>query len=555
MPPAGDKFFLHGGGTSRTFPRLVIPVEKLHNASLPAVVAEAARNQLGIELSYLGPVALDPSAEHCGIVVAASANGNTHQQGDLALTALPDLLDPTGTNPGRAHLESALRWREADAAADSLASSIRKAFDTSIAYLDAHVCTENGHKGWNQYQNGSPPGIISTAQALLSHVYAGRREELVEEASRTLESLQNPDGGWQVRRALVGAPSQASITESTSYCLWALCEAGRSATSPAVHRGLDWLEAMQNPDGGWHPAQPGQTPHVVATAMAMRALAGFKRMSKVDRAVGWLRSAQNADGGWGPTANTRNAGPGSSAAYTAHALLALRQAGVDPGDRTVQRARGFLEASFDPALEEPWPSALFTIQVDPVTFSLMDFRHFATPWALAALSSAGRDLSDATVLLGTLRLLRLQQATGAWRCGLTDPEAFPVWACHDALYALRSVMAASAERLEPIILAPYTHAEKGLLEEAMAKLATLSARVGTAARDRRSYGTTVWLSLLTVFVALLALFQLGIVEALSESSGLRRVGAWALTAVVAAIGAVGPLIAVEEYKIRRQIRR
>ncbi|MEV7142316.1 prenyltransferase/squalene oxidase repeat-containing protein [Streptomyces tauricus] len=555
MQQDGNAFYLVGGSGSKQCPQVTIKAQQLRRTDLRTAVVDAAKSQLHVDLSYVGVIAVDQQAEGPSLVVAASTgsvDGVPSGQDQLTLYRLPDLAHLTGALPDADAFELALHQRSAEAAAGNLGVRIRKSIDISLDYLDANVCTEGTLKGWNQYQDGSRIGVISTAQALLAHVHADSRDDVVEESARTLESLQNPDGGWQVRRALVGATSEVSITESTAFCLQALRAAGRTDSNAVVQNGLRWLQDMQRPDGGWDSSSNGQASHVVATALATRVLVAFKRTDHSRRGADWLRAAQNVDGGWGPIAmpqSQQNTESNSSPAYTAHALIALRATGTDPGERLIGKACEFLDAKFDAEREEPWASTSFTTLVDPESYARLDFRHFATPWAIVALTSVGRDLSDKTILLATLRLLHMQRPDGPWRSGLTAPEAFPVWACHDALFALRSVLTASAERLESIVLATYLANERRTLEESLTRLffapPTTHGRV-------RGYFNYAWMSLLTVFVALLFLSQFSLIEAPSHDSKVLQIGKWAIASLIAALGALAPPILSEEYKLWRQ---
>lgn len=58
-----------------------------------------------------------------------------------------------------------------------------------------------------------------------------------------LQASQNPDGGWGY------GPRQASVTEATAAAMLALREEPAAADSLA--RGLNWLAAAGHPDGGW----------------------------------------------------------------------------------------------------------------------------------------------------------------------------------------------------------------------------------------------------------------------------------------------------------------
>jgi Squalene-hopene cyclase C-terminal domain len=287
-------------------------------------------------------------------------------------------------------------------------------------------------------------------------------------------------------------------------------------------------------------------PQVSATAAAVQMLVRCDRSGSVERGATWLRAAQRRDGGWGPTMASRFSSP----AYTAHAVLALLASGMTATEAPVRRGCcEYLRTTFHPERAEPWDSVSVNTVVDDRTASRLEFRHFATPWALAALSAAGHDLTDATVLLGTLRLLRLQDTTGAWRCGLTAPDTFALWAAHDALFALGAIARASVGNLAPLVRISYREHERQVLQRALGQLLTERPLM----RTRRGI-QSAWLSVLTAVVALLLAAQVGLLRGLQSDSGFRRV----LAAAAAALIAVGPAILagilVEEYRIRRNSR-
>ncbi|HZD72149.1 MAG TPA: hypothetical protein VFA45_25505, partial [Actinomycetes bacterium] len=163
-----------------------------------------------------------------------------------------------------------------------------------------------------------------------------------------------------------------------------------------------------------------------------------------------------------------------------------------------------------------------------------------------ALSAVGHDLTDATVLLGTLRLLRLQDPTGAWRCGLTAPDTFALWALHDALFALGAIARASAGNLAPLIRTRYREHERQVLQRALGQLLT----EWPQARARR-WIQSAWLSVLTAVVALLVAAQVGLLRDLQSESGPRRFVAAAAAALIPVGPAIVAGILVEEYRIRR----
>jgi squalene-hopene/tetraprenyl-beta-curcumene cyclase len=98
--------------------------------------------------------------------------------------------------------------------------------------------------------------IYGTWQALegLRAVGVPTDDPLVVRAADWLEDHQQLDGGWGETPESYADPSLAGVgTPTASQTAWAvagLVAAGRSA-APALHRGLQWLLARQEPDGAW----------------------------------------------------------------------------------------------------------------------------------------------------------------------------------------------------------------------------------------------------------------------------------------------------------------
>ncbi|WP_157818111.1 hypothetical protein [Candidatus Thiodictyon syntrophicum] len=142
-----------------------------------------------------------------------------------------------------------LRWRKIDSLHDSYGTPVHLAleraghlaivhqigidivttwshrFALALSFLEQRVAEVDVLYGWTQLLTGNNIGALSTAQGILSYVHAGAYTHIADRAQKTILSLQNPDGGWPVRRALIGQ-SDRSITESTLYCLWALTASG-----------------------------------------------------------------------------------------------------------------------------------------------------------------------------------------------------------------------------------------------------------------------------------------------------------------------------------------
>lgn len=456
------------------------------------------------------------------------------------LEAVPELLGE-GAAEAVQHAGNLARARQI---ADDLhdAWSVRRAHLTEL--LRQRLSTEEGLAGWNQLltADGSP-GVLSTAQGILTFLEAGAAFEGMRDNIETLRKLRNDDGGWPIRKALIGT-SDRSITESTVYCLWALSAAGQDLRDDAIVGGIEWLERAQLRDGGWGSTETAPRARTYPTAFAARYLARVTRNSgAVRRAATWLREAQNDDGGWGPLA-----GGGSTPLHTAHALLGLLAAGADRADPAVRGGVASLRASFRGVTDpEPWPS---TSEVETVTDdAVLDFRHFTAPWVICALLKCGVSLSDPMVSGSVQWLLAGQNSLGYWSSSLT-PGQSPIWASFDAVHAIKEVREEALSRVPELFEAD---ARKEQLELAWRRYFTELDRARRAAywngrtRNRLLY---VWNGVLTFGVALILLYQVT-----PASAGLSA--AWKIigSALLGLVPGFGPFVynfILDRIRVRQQ---
>ena len=538
--------------------RYQLPTVDLHGAesasqTLAEVVEEAAADQLGLETSYLGLTSFTASATSYELLaIAVLRQALTHEQAAhrFRLLTLGEVGVAGVSSDFLPHFIAATHRRAAERAAITLGPKIHQAFEAATRVLEQRRSEEHGYVGWSQYLDGQTVGLLSTAQGILACLSAGVRGSMVDKAARTIEALQNADGGWQVRTALVGAVSDVSITESTCLCLTALLSIGREADDAHVLQGLTWLTKHQTSAGGWASSASAQTPQTFATTMAIGVLARTGDTLALPRAVSWLRQGQNQDGGWGATQGDGR----SQAIYTSHALIALHSAGVLAADEVLQSGAAYLESQFQRDRGEPWPGTSSNYVVDDNSGARLDYRHFTTPWALIALTLVGRDIGDTSVLVGVERLLALQRSDGTWNCDQTAPTAPAIWALYDAVRALRTVMDASARRVATLAASRLRESERQVMHTALASL--LREQV-----SRRSPGTVLgrwqaaWMSALTVAVALLAAGQLGWLDGLTSGSKSMKVVSVILTAIIAVLGTFGPPLLAQEYQFRRNRRQ
>ena len=125
----------------------------------------------------------------------------------------------------------------------------------------------------------------------------------LQAAIRYLEATQLADGSWFGRWGV-------NYIYGTWSVLCALNAAGVDARSPMVRRAVDWLERIQNADGGWgegcdsyrldyaghaaHPSNPAQTAWALLGLMAV----GEAGSQAMRRGAAWLLERQETDGLW-----------------------------------------------------------------------------------------------------------------------------------------------------------------------------------------------------------------------------------------------------------------
>lgn len=109
--------------------------------------------------------------------------------------------------------------------------SRRTALSKAIAWLDA-----------------APPSHDHQDEALrvLMGARAGRSREMMQDTIDALLGLQRADGGWSQT-----VPEPRSDAFATGQTLYALSLAGYPAERPEIKRGIDFLVAIQAPDGSW----------------------------------------------------------------------------------------------------------------------------------------------------------------------------------------------------------------------------------------------------------------------------------------------------------------
>ncbi len=201
-----------------------------------------------------------------------------------------------------------------------------------------------------------------------------RKRTAVERGLRWVLAMQGRDGGWgsfdadnnrlvlnNIPFADHGALVDPSTEDLTGRALELLGTLGYRPDYAPARRGIEFLQRTQREDGSWYGRWGAN--HIYGTwsvLRGLRAIGADLQQDCVRRAVAWLEARQNPDGGWGETMGSyydpELAGVGDSIpSQTAWALLGLFAAGrvsgpaVEHGIRSLldtQRADGAWEDAF-----------------------------------------------------------------------------------------------------------------------------------------------------------------------------------------------------------------
>ena len=151
-----------------------------------------------------------------------------------------------------------------------------------------------------------PPSADLTGRCVSMLAQLGetpQTSEAIRRALRWLERDQREDGSWYGRWGL-------NYIYGTWSVLSALNAAGIEPASPMVRKAVDWLLAIQNPDGGWgedetsydldyrgHRACPSTASQTAWALLGLMA-AGEARHPAVARGMAYLLTTQGEDGLW-----------------------------------------------------------------------------------------------------------------------------------------------------------------------------------------------------------------------------------------------------------------
>jgi len=231
---------------------------------------------------------------------------------------------------------------------------------------------------------------------------ASRYGEAIARGREWIVGLQSTNGGWaafdadnthyyldNIPFADHGALLDPPTEDVTARCVSMLAQLGEKPDSEVQTRALDYLRRTQRPEGSWY-GRWGMN-HIYGTWSVLCALnaAGVDRTApEVRKAVDWLVAIQNPDGGWGEDGSSykldyRGHEPAiSTASQSAWALLALMAAG-ETDHPAVARGIAYLQRS--QARDGFWNEIHYTATGFPRVFYLRyhGYAKFFPLWALA----------------------------------------------------------------------------------------------------------------------------------------------------------------------------
>ncbi len=151
-----------------------------------------------------------------------------------------------------------------------------------------------------------PPTVDVAARCVSLLAQLGERAETSPRLARAiayLEAEQETDGSFWGRWGV-------NYIYGTWSALCAFNAAGMTMEAPVVRKAVDWLLAIQNPDGGWGEscdsydlAYKGYEPAPSTSSQTAWALLGLMAAGQVEhpavaRGIGWLNGTQGEDGLW-----------------------------------------------------------------------------------------------------------------------------------------------------------------------------------------------------------------------------------------------------------------
>jgi squalene-hopene/tetraprenyl-beta-curcumene cyclase len=258
--------------------------------------------------------------------------------------------------------------------------------------------------GWAfQYNNAHYPDLDDTAVVVMAMDRAGTADRMpIDRGVEWTVGLQSKNGGWgafdadnaydylnNLPFADHGALLDPPTADVSARCVSMLAQLGERQDSPRMAAAIDYLRREQEPEGSWF-GRWGVN-YIYGTWSVLCALnaAGFDQGDPmVARAAAWLNAIQNPDGGWGEDCDsydldrTGHAPAPSTASQTAWALLGLMAAGEVDSEAV---ARGIVWLAANQDADGLWGQEYYTGGGFPRVFYLRyhGYPKYFPLWAMA----------------------------------------------------------------------------------------------------------------------------------------------------------------------------
>jgi squalene-hopene/tetraprenyl-beta-curcumene cyclase len=235
------------------------------------------------------------------------------------------------------------------------------------------------------YPDVDDTGFVLMALQRVDYPDPARMEQALRRGTAWVLSMQNRDGGWgafdrnndstfltRVPFADHNAMIDPSTGDLTGRVLEYLGRLQWPSSDPRIQRGVRFLQRDQSPEGPWY-GRWGVN-YLYGTSGALRALEalGLQKEAESQRGVAWLRAVQNPDGGFGESCASYDdpemkARGQSTPSQTAWGLIGLLAAG-DISEPAVKQSAAYL---LDQQRENgTWAEAAFTGTGFPRVFYL-----------------------------------------------------------------------------------------------------------------------------------------------------------------------------------------